>query len=221
MARVSERIPGVPVQTLLPRCIADRGSTSGNKGASDIECSDETLIGRICTDDSEALGLLFRRYSRLVWAIARKILGNNEEANDLVQDVFLLVRRKASVFDPSKGSTRSLLVQISYQRAFTRRRDLSRQHFYSSNEVKEHSIIPNRSHWLPLYDKGLEAQVGKMALKNALESLSPEQWETLRLYFFEGYTLEEIAVRKDLSYENVRHHYYRGLNKLRRCLCQE
>src|ERR1700730_4184910 len=101
------------------------------------ELSDDTLIARICADDPEALGLLFRRYARLVWSIGRRILGNNEEADDLLQDVFLFLRRKASAFDSAKGTARTLIVHITYQRAISRRRHLTSRHFYASKEFEE------------------------------------------------------------------------------------
>jgi RNA polymerase sigma-70 factor (ECF subfamily) len=176
------------------------------------------LIARVCADDSDALGLLFGRYARLVWTIARRILRNSEEADDLLQDLFLLVRRRASVFDPSKGSVRSLLIQMCYQRAFSRRRDLARRNFYSSGEVRENAVVAKRSPYVSFYDETLEAHFGKAALQRALEDLSVEQRETLHLCFFGGHTLEEIAVRLGQSYGNVRHHYYRGLAKLRKHL---
>jgi len=188
--------------------------------ATNGEASDGSLISRICADDSDALGLLFSRYARLVWTIGRRILRNNEEADDLLQDVFLLVRRKASVFDSSKGSVRSLLVQMCYQRAFSRRRDLSRRSFYSDRDVTGDSVVAGRSSLLP-YDESLEAHIGRATLKRALQDLSTEQRETIRLCFFEGYTLEEIAVRLGLTYGNVRHHYYRGLAKLRKHVARD
>jgi len=180
------------------------------------EPSDETLISRICADDSEALGLLFTRYARLAWTIGLRILRNSEEADDLLQDVFLLVRRRASAFDISKGSVRSLLVQMCYQRAFSRRRDLTRRNFYFSGEVTDKSSIATPPSWVPLYEESLEAQFGKNIFKKAFEDLSRDQRETLRMCFFEGHTLEEIAVRLGQSCGNVRHHYYRGLSKLRK-----
>ena len=187
-----------------------------NEARATEEPPDEALVARICVDDSEALGLLFNRYARLVWTIAQRILQNSEEADDLLQDVFLLVRRKASVFDPSKGSVRSLLVQMCYQRAFSRRRDLARQNFYTSEEVNENAALAKRFPSVPSYDEGLEAHFGRTTIKKAREDLSVEQRETLRLCFYEGHTLEQIAVRLGQSYGNVRHHYYRGLAKLRK-----
>jgi RNA polymerase sigma-70 factor (ECF subfamily) len=180
------------------------------------EPSDETLIGRICTNDAEALGLLFRRYARLVWTVGRRILRNNEEADDLLQDVFLFVRRKAAAFDCSRGTIRSFLVHITYQRAIGRRRYLTRRYFYSSKDIEEDAADHIAAPPMALYDESLEAHLGKGGLQRALAHLSAEQRETLRLYFFEGYSLEEIASHMGQSYDNVRHYYYRGLEKLRR-----
>src|SRR5262249_21108994 len=87
--------------------------------------SDEALIAQVSSGDSEALAILFRRYARLVWTVAERIVRNNAEADDLLQDVFLLIRRKASVFDSSKGSVRSLIVHMTYQQALSRKRYLN------------------------------------------------------------------------------------------------
>ena len=84
-------------------------TADANALAAASEPSDVELIARIRGDNSDALGMLFHRYARLVWTIGRRILQNNEEADDLLQDVFLLVRRRASAFDPSKGTVKSLL----------------------------------------------------------------------------------------------------------------
>ncbi len=180
------------------------------------QLSDETLISRICADDTGELGLLFHRYARLVWTVARKILRNNEEADDLLQDVFLHVRRKASSFDGAKGSFRSFLVHMTYQRAISRRRYLMTRHFYCSNDSEKDStdLIPAPA--ISMYDESVEAHLGRDGLRRALTEMSAEQRETLRLHFFEGYSLEEIAVHVGRSYRNVRHYYYRGLDKLRR-----
>jgi RNA polymerase sigma-70 factor (ECF subfamily) len=181
------------------------------------EPSDETLIARICTGDTEALGLLFHRYARLVWSISERILRSKEEADDLLQEVFLLIQRKASIFDSSKGGARPLIVHMTYQRALTRRRYLSARHFHASERAEQDAsklIAPDALS----YDESIEAHFGREGLGRALAELSEVQRETLRLFFFEGYTLEEIAVQLGQSAGNVKHHYYRGLDKLRKHL---
>jgi RNA polymerase sigma-70 factor, ECF subfamily len=210
------RFPTLPLSKQKEAAVPIYKGTSPVRSAE--EPSDEVLIARVCADDSDALGLLFSRYARLVWTIAHRILRNSEEADDLLQDLFLLVRRRASVFDSSKGTVRSLLIQMCYQRAFSRRRDLARRHFYRSAEITENTAFAKPCLSVPFYDDSLEARFGKTALQRALEDLTVEQRETLRLCFFEGHTLEEAAVELGQSYGNVRHHYYRGLEKLRKHL---
>lgn len=179
------------------------------------EPSDETLIARICNDDNEAWAILFRRYARMVWSIAERILRNGAEADDLVQDVFLLISRRAAVFDSSKGTARSLIALMTYQRAFTRRRYLNARHCQASVGAQERGAKAAASA-SPLYDQSIEAHFGRERLRKALDEMSEDQRETLRLYFFEGYILGEIAAHLGQSAGNVKHHLYRGLDKLRR-----
>jgi len=179
------------------------------------EPSDDALIARICTNDNDALGMLFRRYARLVWSIAERIVRDKAEADDLVQEVFLLIRRRAPAFDSAKGTARSLIVHMTYQRAISRRRYLNARHCQAPKEMEEHAAnlaAPSAR----LYDESIEAHFGRECLRKALEEMSEDQRETLRLYFFEGYTLDEIAARLGQSAANAKHHYYRGLNKLRK-----
>src|ERR1700751_5872955 len=82
----------------------------GSTGAA--EPTDEMLMTRIQQDDQEALGCLFTRYARLVRNIAARILRDAAEAEDLVQDLFLFIRRKSRILDSSKSSARSWVVQM-------------------------------------------------------------------------------------------------------------
>jgi RNA polymerase sigma-70 factor (ECF subfamily) len=179
------------------------------------EVSDETLLAQIAAGDQEALAILFRRYARLVWSVAERIVRNKTEADDLLQDVFLLIQKRASVFDSSKGTARSLIVHMTYQRALSRRRYLNARHYQAPREAVE-SAANIAAPISPFYDESLEAHFGRERLGKALEEMTEDQRETLRLHFFAGYTLPEIAVRLSQSPGNVKHHYYRGLDKLRR-----
>jgi RNA polymerase sigma-70 factor, ECF subfamily len=218
---VSSSFPAARFPTLPLR--KDREATEPiykDTVATTHEPSDEALVARICADDAEALGLLFRRYARLVWTVGRRILRNNEEADDLLQDVFLFVRRKASTFDTSKGTIRSFIVHITYQRAISRRRYLSYRHFYSSKDLETDTTDHIPAAPTPLYDESLEAHLGREGLQSALAEMSACQRETLRLHFVEGYSFEEIAGHLGQTYTNVRHFYYRGIEKLRKHMPQ-
>ncbi|MGA2814413.1 MAG: sigma factor, partial [Candidatus Acidiferrum sp.] len=87
-----------------------------------VECDDETLIAGVQAGDREALALLFRRHAHLVRNLGWRILRDKAEADDLIQEVFLYIHRKSALFDSSKGSARSWIVQVAYTQAFLRRR---------------------------------------------------------------------------------------------------
>jgi hypothetical protein len=97
--------------------------------------SDEELMAGLQAKDAEALDLLFGRYSRLVFAIAVRILNDHNEAEDAVQEVFFRLYQKAALFDSSKGSAKGWIVQIAFSRARDRRAHLSRRGFYSGTDV--------------------------------------------------------------------------------------
>jgi RNA polymerase sigma-70 factor (ECF subfamily) len=65
----------------------------------------------------DALAALFERYQRLVFAVARRILGDSAEAEDLAQDVFIEIYRKANLYDPEKGERENLgsAIRVSSQ----------------------------------------------------------------------------------------------------------
>lgn len=176
--------------------------------------SDESLIARLKEGDREALSALFNRHAGLVRGICRRILRDEAEAEDLTQDIFLFIQRKCSVFDSSRSSALSWIVQTTYKRAIDRRRYLNTRHFYNRENIEEREQhIVGQS--LMEDDYCPEVVFGRNGFDKVLASLSQSQRETLRLYFFEGYTLAEISARLNQPLGNVRHHYYRGLDKLR------
>jgi RNA polymerase sigma-70 factor (ECF subfamily) len=180
------------------------------------EISDEALMFRICEGSREALAILFRRYARLVRTVALRILHDDSEADDLLQDVFLFVQRNCSVFDSTKATVRSWIVQMTYHRAIDRRRYLNSRHFYTRLDLDGIAGLPDpRSEGTEDRDHfGL--LVGKTTVQGLLDTLTDDQRHTLNLHFFEGYTFDEIATKLDQSLGNIRNHYYRGLEKLRK-----
>ena len=180
------------------------------------ELSDDCLVARVIDKNRDALAILFRRYSRLVRGIALRILGDASEADDLLQDVFLFVHRKLSVFDPSKASFRSWIVQMTYQRAIDRRRYLHSRHFYTHLDLAGAGEITDHHRQGREEDELLSGLVGRATIRALLDTLTADQRDTLTLHFFEGYTFDEIALKLGQSFGNIRNHYYRGLDKLRK-----
>lgn len=207
---------GSSLTTRFPCLQAQRAADTSVSAAVELsQVSDEYLLSRLRAGDVEALALLFGRYAKIMRHIGRRILRDDSEAEDLVQDLFLFLERKCTIFDSSKSSGGSWIIQMTYQRAIERRRRLVTRHFYKCQELQSaagHLVaIPTVED-----DYSPEAVFGRNGLTKVFEALSEDQRETLRLYFFEGYTLAEISEKLVQPLGNVRNHYYRGLTKLRK-----
>jgi RNA polymerase sigma-70 factor (ECF subfamily) len=209
------RLPGIdsPTEENQPRA----ASSSIERATASAEIADEVLMARVVAGDKEALAGLFRRYARLVRAIGYKILRDDSEADDSLQDVFLFIHQKSAVFDSSRSSARSWIVAMAYQRAIDRRRYLSSRHFYTQvdledvgNELSSPGTVAGR------YENSIEEVLGRIGLRKVRGALSEVQCQTLGLHLLEGYSFEEIAVKLDQTRGNVKHHYFRGLEKLRK-----
>jgi RNA polymerase sigma-70 factor (ECF subfamily) len=175
--------------------------------------SDEELMAWMQAKDSKGLDLLYTRYSRLVFGIAFRILNDKSEAEEVVQEAFFSLYQKALLFDPSKGSAKGWVVQIAFSRSRDRRAHLLRRGFYSGTDVESLDDT--------LQGQGdVEREVGLRIefshLLSAFEDLTDMQRKTLELYYFEGLELREIGQRLNEPFGNVRHHFYRGLERLRK-----
>ena len=186
----------------------------------ETDLSDDVLVTQICRGSREALAILFRRYARLVHTVANRILRDRAEADDLLQEVFLFIHRKSGAFDASKSSARSWIVQMTYHRAIDRRRYLQSRHFYTRLDMNgAEEILDRRSETSGAKDLGA-GLVGNMTMQGLLDTLTEDQRNTLSLHFFEGYTFGEIAAKLDQSLGNIRNHYYRALDRLRKQMFQ-
>jgi RNA polymerase sigma-70 factor (ECF subfamily) len=213
-ASVTIRFPGLAVPN------DENGKTSQASAArADAEAgvSDEALMAQIGQGSREALAALFRRYARMVRGVAYRVLQDPSEADDLLQDIFLLVHRDCRMFDSSKSPVRFWLLQMTHRRAISRRRYLNSRHFYTRADLENAGReLPAPENTFPPHYDSITSAIGRGVLHKAFELLSKDQAETLRLFFFEGYTLDEIAAKLGQSRGNVKHHYFRGLDKLRK-----
>jgi RNA polymerase sigma-70 factor (ECF subfamily) len=211
------RFPTLPLAT-EPKAPTPQFASVQNR---DESGQDETLLRRLESGDREACSVLFRRFARPIRNVGRRILRNDAEADDLVQEVFFYIYRKAVLFDSSKSSARSWIFQIAYTQAFLRRRQLKARGFYASGIADRPPETDPRTTSGAEYDQTVEGLFGRNGWRKIQGALTGEQRETLRLHFFEGYTFAEIAEKLGQSYANVRNHHYRGLEKLRKHLAEE
>src|SRR5271155_358106 len=174
--------------------------------------SDAELMAHLQSGCNDAFAVLFDRYHRLVLSIALKIVRDPGEAEDVMQSVFLEIYRSVAQFDPTKGTTKVWILQYAYHRAINRRQHLNARNFYSQANLE---TVENR---LPetVSTVGRFTQVElKHLLRQGLATLSSPQKRVIELASANGLSMREIASKTGDSLLNVRHHYYRGLQKLR------
>lgn len=174
---------------------------------------DDELMGRLRANDATALDLLFERYSRLVLRIAVRILHDYGEAEDVVQEAFFCVFQRAKLFDQSKGTAKGWIVRIALHRALDRKSYLDRRGFYLGTNIDslDNTLLGKRDQC-----REIEAKLNLALLDKAFEELPQVQRRTLESFYFEGLTLREISEKLSEPLGNVRHHFYRGLERLRK-----
>jgi RNA polymerase sigma-70 factor (ECF subfamily) len=176
------------------------------------DVSDESLLNQICVGDGKALAALFERYARLTRSVAVRILRDAAEAEDLVQDLFLYIQQKCGIFDSAKSTARSWIVQMAYHRALDRRRYLKSREFYAQPFLQADGVQAV-ARPTDESDYSVEAVFGRNGLDKLVDALSVDQRETLRLYFFEGYTLSAIY---KLKFTEVASYFGLQISDLRR-----
>lgn len=175
-----------------------------------LSLADEQVMEELRAGNADAFAVIFRRYHRLIHSTALSILRDAGEAEDLTQSVFLEVYRKVGQFDPAKGSLKVWLLQFAYSRSINRRNYLVvRQHH---NQTDLAALDDVGSLWSL---NRLTQQETVRLSSEVLARLPEEQRRTLEMFFFEGLTFKEIAERTKESFSNVRHQYYRGLERVR------
>jgi RNA polymerase sigma-70 factor, ECF subfamily len=175
--------------------------------------SDEDLMSCLQQGQGDALAVLFDRYQKLVLSIALTIVRDPGEAEDVAQTVFLDVYRAVAQFDPRKGNTKVWLMQYAYHRAINRRQHLQGREFYKNAELVEEELEtrPVEAH----ATFGLSSPETKQLVRQSMNALSDAQKSVIEMACYEGLSMREISERTGDSFVNVRHHYYRGLQKLR------
>jgi len=173
------------------------------------DLDDAQLILSIQNGCDRSFDLLFARYWRLVFAIASRILRQRNDAEDVVQDVFLTIYIRSGNYDASRGSVRTWIAQFAYFKALVRRRSiqiLDADNFDAATEFES---------GLSRFGK-TEGVLERAALvQECLALLNPRQRRTLELVHFDGYTLSEAAAVLNQSLANTRNLYYRGIHSMR------
>ena len=149
-----------------------------------------TALARIPGGDRAALQTVYRLTSAKLFGVALRILGERSEAEDVLQEVYVTVWRKAADFDAGRASPMTWLIAIARNRAIDRLR-ATRQ----SRHMAPIDIASDVADSAPLADNALESAQDHARLHGCLDGLEPRERAALRGAFFDGNTYEDLAAR--------------------------
>jgi RNA polymerase sigma-70 factor, ECF subfamily len=172
---------------------------------------DPELIAKFLLGQSDAATTLFRRYWSVVCRIARRIIGDDGEAEETAQQVFFEVFRNVSSFDPGKGHFRAWLFKKATSRAINRKEYLQRRRFYQFKAIDEEPL-PSDVTDISLQ---LSQQEVSHLIDQLLTKLPAAEYEVIRLIYFEGLTASEAANKTGKTMRAVRYALTKALNELR------
>ncbi|MEZ2225226.1 sigma-70 family RNA polymerase sigma factor [Microcoleus sp.] len=175
------------------------------------------LLVQIAQKDQTALAKLYDRYGRASYALAYKILGSVEEAEEVVLDVFSQIWQKASSYDVSRSRVDTWLFLLTRSRSLDRLRVLQRN-FRTVVASLENAKVPISAMAEPMADAILEERSEQV--KAALEALPPEQREAIELAYYQGLTCAAIATKTGIPVGTIKTRIRLGISKLRQALSE-
>ncbi|WP_414551756.1 sigma-70 family RNA polymerase sigma factor [Anabaena sp. CCY 0017] len=176
--------------------------------------TDEALFVALKNGDSSALSILFNRHGRLVYGLALKILANSQEAEDLTQEIFLTLWRKASSNPDCRFFVR-YLVTVTRSRAIDKLRDRNRQLKLVERwgQTMSNEATPSPT---PVEQATFVERSGR--IYKALRQLPEKQRQVIELAYNQGLSQSEIAKQIDIPLGTVKTCTRQGLLKLKRIL---
>lgn len=167
----------------------------------------EPILPRLATGDSVAMRECIDRYGNLVWGIVRRAIKDPTEAEDLVQEVFTEVWKKAAFFNPNVAAESTYIALITRRRSIDHLRRKGRQPGFETLEAAEAIPAPVAvASSLPCDPE---------TVKSSVAVLPEETRQLFQLFFEDGYTHPEIAEKTGLPLGTVKTRLRRGLISLR------
>lgn len=174
--------------------------------SSELKSIDDTLR-KVAAGEARAMDLCIDRHGGLVWTIVRRYLKDTAEAEDLVQEVFTEIWKKASSFDPAIATESTFVGMIARRRAIDFLRRQGRQPGFETLDAAESLPQPT--------SENSSVTCDPETVKSSLANLPADTRQLFHLFFEDGFTHPEIAEKTGLPLGTVKTRLRRGLITLR------
>ncbi len=176
------------------------------------ELTDEELMRHLAAGEQGALGPLHSRYAPLIFNLAAQSL-DRSAAEEIAQDVFLAIWRKAETYDPARGAFRPWILRIAHLRIVNElRRRGRRPQLLPDPDGLHYLAAPDER---PQPEEETWQEYRRAAVRDAVEHLPPPQQQALRLAFFEDLTHEQVASFLNIPLGTAKTRIRTGMQRLR------
>ncbi len=182
--------------------------------------SDQELLSAIAEKDGAAVAELYDRYSRLLYGALLRLLHDTDDAEDILQEVFIQVWNKAYSYKPELGEPKYWLIRIAHNRAVNLIRSKRSKNKTLETALPEDDAITTSDSSLRTDDvfSQLSSAEENHLLFEALERLPQEQASLIDLAFLQGFSHSEIAEQLNMPLGTVKTRIRNGLLALRKQL---
>jgi len=174
-----------------------------------------TALAAAGAGDRNALQTVYRLTATKLFAVCLRILGERSEAEDVLQEVYMTVWRKAAIFDPALSSPMTWLIAIARNRAIDHLRVRGQNR--RMNPIEEAANLADDK---PTAEVALQGAQEQARLQRCLDELADHERAALRGAFFDGNTYEELAERMKVPLGTMKSWIRRAMIKLKTCLEQ-
>jgi len=180
------------------------------------ESADHDWSQRLVAGDESALREAYREHAPVVLGLAKRVLGNETLAEDVMQEVFVRLWEQPDRFDPRRGRLRSYLLAMTHSRAVERLRaeDSQRRRVEAA---RREPVDPTTSE----VGRGLAQDEAGSAVRRVLAELPNEQRVAIQMAYFDGFSYREVAVALAEPEGTVRSRIRAGMQKMRAALQAE
>jgi len=191
------------IQTVVP-------STSFNP----VEPTDEELMARITERDEPAIAALYRRHLPLLRTIVARVLNNDSDVDDLIQEIFVEIWKQAERYDVEKGKALGWIVTLSRRRAIDKLR--KKQAYFRAGERLRMETETHKDHAVHQgADEDAIATDRRQIIEGIMATLPDAQREALHMAFYCGLSQREIAARTGIPLGTVKTRIELAMRKVR------
>ena len=171
----------------------------------------EPLLQKVAAGDSEAVRACIDRFGSLIWSLARRMIADQGQAEDAVQEVFIELWKSAHRYDPALSSEAGFVATIARRRLIDSCRRAGRQPVTEGIDETRFARSDENLERVDVCDEAAKA-------RTALDALRPEERQVLQLSIHEGYSHRQIAKATSMPLGTVKSHIRRGLERVTRML---